>query len=287
MSYFIKLKIVLNTISIFFFFKFRLLFHHCFYGLFIKFCLQNVFMRYSVVFDNSKSYSLLITSSYDQVVTTSITLLEGQASNIEIATSVPPSLLCGQVSPAILQASILVGAFDGPSTCDSGVDLRQVVVGRGGSASPNNNNSSSLAAARGSIPGDVLSDFIAQNQSNCQQTLDDLTWRGGLSIPVWGTLDLVRDGDRSGSIDVTVSVNCLTEKEDLVDSSVEVSSKGFNFGKLKGIINIQCGDHAGKETGPDNTVNSTYTKSGCTKFGLHQKEMEMNLFFLPIFKSPK
>ena len=149
----------------------------------------------------------------------------GGSSDIEINTSVPPSLFCKQGGDAKLQATVLVGAFDGPKTCNSGADLRQVVVGRRKSDLPNDRNNSSPLNIQSSIPGGALIIAIPQNQSQsgCQTILDDMTWREGFVIPLRATIDLVKDGDRRGSIYVAVSVSCLPGTEVLVNSTVQVS----------------------------------------------------------------
>ncbi|GFR90472.1 von Willebrand factor D and EGF domain-containing protein, partial [Elysia marginata] len=172
-----------------------------------------------------------------QVVTQSITVVEGGQSNIQIETSVPPSLFCRQNEIATLHASIVVGAFDGPSSCDSGAVLRQVVIGEEASALQSNDNSS-VPIIFGSIPGGGLGPiFLDQPQTGCRFTLNNWTWKTGITIPLRGTIDLVRDGDRKGSISVAVSVDCLTGPEVLVNSSVQVLVKDRDFGSQCSIVN--------------------------------------------------
>ncbi|GFN75653.1 von Willebrand factor d and egf domain-containing protein, partial [Plakobranchus ocellatus] len=169
-----------------------------------------------------------------QVKEKSVTLVEGNGpSSINIQTSVPPNLLCGQAGYAKLTAAVVVGEFDGPRTCDSGALLRQVVVGSEVLTvlDDDTNNSSDV---RGSIMGGGL----AENSSNqCNQALDIWTWKQGLAIPLYATVDMVKDGDRKGIVSVSVAVQCITGMEILVNTSVQVEVKDKDLGSQCSVVN--------------------------------------------------
>ena len=115
----------------------------------------------------------------------------------------PPHLMCQSlVTSSVatnLQVSVAVNSFTGEPLCPSGNALRQVVLG-----TDNVNNSNS-----------------------CAYTAGGQDWKSGIEVPIMATVDLVKDGDVTGSVNVTASVICEGNVEFLLTKTVQVCI--FNY----------------------------------------------------------
>ncbi|CAG5135635.1 unnamed protein product, partial [Candidula unifasciata] len=148
------------------------------------------------------------TATFDvtvKVIETELTVTEGLGTSfIHVTSSVPAYLLCSQRQmldySSILEASVTVGQFSGKQLCPNGRSLRQLVIG-----------------------GDNGRQDRGQEGYRCGQLLNSAMWSQGLSVPVQATVDSVQDGNVTGDISVTVSVNCAGVTKELFSQTVKVT----------------------------------------------------------------
>uniref|UniRef100_A0A2C9L6R6 VWFD domain-containing protein n=1 Tax=Biomphalaria glabrata TaxID=6526 RepID=A0A2C9L6R6_BIOGL len=144
-----------------------------------------------------------------------ITLVEGgNSASIQVISKVPPYLFCPPSLRAStnvsLNAIVTVGKFSGQQTCQNGNVLRQVVIGF------NVNDARSIS---------------------CGQVLTTDIWTQGLSIPLQATVDMVKDGDVTGNINVTLTVSCLGMYNTITSEIVEVTVVDKDTGKICQSVN--------------------------------------------------
>lgn len=115
---------------------------------------------------------------------------------IQVISSVPMHLLCAadvRVSAeATLLASVTMGDFSGSQLCQNGNSLRQAVIG------------------------------IGDDTRQCGGALESDDWQDALRIPIQATIDNVRDGDVTGNINMTLSVECNSVAYVLISTQIKV-----------------------------------------------------------------
>ncbi|XP_035827995.1 uncharacterized protein LOC118477191 [Aplysia californica] len=148
----------------------------------------------------SASYEITVT-----IVQSQITVTEGAGSSaIKVIPTVPPYMLCKSFvtvsSETTLQVSSAIGTFSGEQICPQGNALRQVVVGGG-------------------------------NTAGCSSSVSSQDWQSGAAVPIVATVDLVKDGDVRGNVNITASVECEGKLEILISKTVEVTVIDKDIGK--------------------------------------------------------